>query len=152
MASPSAPTCVVTATRSRVFRNSAISWTVLFFVRVVNRSYLPQSVLYPGYLFHDRVGLEAEFGRALEARLAPYGGLNAPGRAVQAFLGRLGILSGQDAVKDRACARSGLTRTPVTVTSPCIRGSESAATSSPVISFSCDSTLRVRPLIAIAPS
>src|SRR5918993_19298 len=51
-----------------------------------------------------------------------------------------------------ACARSGLTRTPVTVTSPWMRGSERADTSSPTISFSCDSTLRVRPLMAIAPS
>src|SRR3712207_4726873 len=33
-----------------------------------------------------------------------------------------------------------------------MRGSESAATSSPTISFSCDSTLRVRPLTALAPS
>ena len=102
-----APTCVVTATRSRSFRNSATSWTVLFFVRVVNRSYLPQSVLYPGYLFHDRVGLEAEPGGALQARLSPYGGLDAPGRAVQAFPGAARVSPGEDAVEDRGLREVG---------------------------------------------
>src|SRR3712207_5640203 len=70
IASPSAPTCVVTATRSRVFRNSATSGAVLFFVRVVIFPYLPQGALYPGCLLHDRVGLEAQARRPLQTRLS----------------------------------------------------------------------------------
>src|ERR671911_2416223 len=72
MASPSAPTCVVTATLSRVFENSAISASVLFFVRVVIRPYLPESGLYPRGTIDDRVGLEVQFGRAFQSRLDPY--------------------------------------------------------------------------------
>src|SRR5918997_5352194 len=86
IASPSAPTCVVTATRSRVFRNSATSRAVLFFVRVVIRAYLPQSALYSGRLLHERVRLEAEPGRPLEARLRPNARLQPAGRALQPLL------------------------------------------------------------------
>ena len=50
-----------------------------------------------------------------------------------------------------ACARSGLTDARHG-DGPWMRGSERGNTSSPTISFSCDSTLRVRPLAAIAPS
>src|SRR5829696_1231080 len=102
IASPSAPTWVVTATLSRVFKKSAISLRVLFFVRVVIGPYLPEGRLYPGRAFYHRIRLEVQFGRALEARLATDGALNASGRALQALVGRLGILSGQDAVKDRS--------------------------------------------------
>src|SRR5215203_3878352 len=101
MASPSAPTCVVTATRSRVYRNSATSATVLFVVRIVNRSYLPQSALYPGYLLDHRVRLEAEPRRALQARLRPDGRLDAAGRAPEARLGLLRVRPGEHAVEDR---------------------------------------------------
>src|SRR5215203_3744166 len=101
MASPSAPTCVVTATRSRVFRNSATSATVLFVVRIVNRSYLPQSALYPSYLLDHWVRLEAEPGRALQARLRPDGRLDAAGRAREALLSLVGVRPGEHAVEDR---------------------------------------------------
>src|SRR5919112_4038973 len=100
IASPSAPTWVVTATRSRVRKRSAISPSVLFFVRVVIGPYLPEGCLYPGRAFYHRIRLEVQPGRALETRLATDGGLNPAGRALQALVGRLGILSGQDAVKD----------------------------------------------------
>src|SRR3712207_396736 len=84
MASPSAPTCVVMATRSRVLRNSATSWMVLFCVRVVNRSYLPQRCLYPGYLLDHRVRLEPEPRGTLQARLVRHGRLYAACRAREA--------------------------------------------------------------------
>src|SRR5215211_2007395 len=99
MASPSAPTWVVMATRSRVLRNSATSRAVLFWVRVVIGSYLPQCVLYPGCLRHDRVRFEAEPGRPLEARLCSDRGLDSPRRALQALVRLLGVL--KDAVEDR---------------------------------------------------
>ena len=86
MASPSAPTWVVTATRSRVFKNSAISASVLFFVRVVIGPYLPKGGFYPGGTLDHRVGLEVQPGRALEARLGPDGALDAAGRALQALV------------------------------------------------------------------
>src|SRR5215210_363847 len=101
MASPSAPTCVVTATLSRVFNNSAISPTVLFFVRVVIGPYLPKGCFYPGRAFYYGVGLEIQLRRALEARLGADGCLYAAGRALQTFVGRLGVLSGEHAVEDR---------------------------------------------------
>src|SRR5215212_398036 len=101
MASPSAPTCVVTATLSRVFKDSAISPTVLFFVRVVIGPYLLKGCLYPGRAFYHRVRLEVQFGRALQARLGTDGTLYAAGRALQALVGRLGVLAGEHAVEDR---------------------------------------------------
>src|SRR3712207_5161946 len=100
IASPSAPTCDVTATRPRVFKNSATSGVELFFVRVFIRPHLPQSALYPVCPLHDRVRLETQPGCPLQPRLRPQGGLDAPGRALQALLGLLGALS-QDAVEDR---------------------------------------------------
>src|SRR3712207_3696658 len=101
MASPSAPTCVVTATRSRVFKNSAPSGVELFLVRVVIRPHLPQSALYPVCPLHDRVRRETQPGCPLQARLRPQGGLDAPGRALQALLGLLNALSRKDAVEDQ---------------------------------------------------
>src|SRR5215213_8679906 len=98
MASPSAPTWVVTATLSRVFKKSAISLSVLFFVRVVIAPYLPEDCLYPGRAFYHRIRLEVQPGRALEACLGSDGALNAAGCALQPLVGRLGILPGQDAV------------------------------------------------------
>src|SRR5215211_5220392 len=92
------------ATRSRVFKKSATSRVVLFCVRVVIGSYLPQCVIYPGCLLHDRVRFEAEAGRPLEARLCPDGGLDASGRALQALVRLLRVLAGEDAVEDR-CVR-----------------------------------------------
>src|SRR5215210_3055091 len=85
MASPSAPTCVVTATLSRVFRKSATSPTVLFFVRVVIGPYLPEGCLYPGRGFYHRIGLEVQPRRALEPRLGSDDALDAARRALQAL-------------------------------------------------------------------
>src|SRR5215208_6362431 len=107
MASPSAPTCVVTATRSRVFKNSAISPTVLFVVRVVIGPYLPQSGFYPRRPLHNWVRLEAQPGRALEARLRPYRGLYTSSCALQTLVGGLGILPGEDTVEDRRTGQVG---------------------------------------------
>src|SRR5215211_4269098 len=107
MASPSAPTCVVTATLSRVFKNSAISASVLFFVRVVIGPYLPQSCLYPRRTFDDRVWLEVQPGRALEACLGPYRGLDAACRALQTLLRCHLLLAGEYAVEDRRMGEVG---------------------------------------------
>src|SRR5919112_6323133 len=107
MASPSAPTCVVTATLSRVFKKSAISPTVLFFVRVVIGHYLPKGCLYPGRAFYHRVRLEVQSGRALEARLRTDDTLYAAGRALQALVGRLSVFARKDAVEDRRMRQVG---------------------------------------------
>src|SRR5215207_328454 len=107
MASPSEPTCVVTATRSRVFRNSAISESVLFFVRVVICPYLPQCGFYPGRTLDDGVGLEVQPGRALEARLGPYRGLDATCGALQSFVCRHLVLASEHAVEHRRVGEVG---------------------------------------------
>src|SRR5215217_5107334 len=107
IASPSAPTWVVTATRSTVFKKSAISAGVLFFVRVVIGPYLPEGCLYPGHAFYHRIRLEVQPGRALEARLGADGALDAARRALQALVGRLGVLPGQDAVENRGVGQVG---------------------------------------------
>src|SRR5215210_7511945 len=101
MASPSAPTCVVTATLSRVFKNSAISEAVLFFVRVVIGPYLPKGCFYPGRAFYHRVGLEVQLRRALESRLGADGGLYAARRALQSLMGRIGVFARDHAVVNR---------------------------------------------------
>src|SRR5215212_9894735 len=101
MASPSAPTCVVTATLSRVFKKSAISPTVLFFVRVVIGHHLPKGRLYPGRAFYHRIRLEVQLGRTFEARLGTDGTLYAAGGALQTFVGRLCVLVSEHAVEDR---------------------------------------------------
>ena len=77
------------------------------FVRVVIGPYLPESGFYPGRAFHDRVRLEVQPGRALEARLGPDGALDAPGRALQSLVGRLGVLPGEHAVEDRGVGEVG---------------------------------------------
>src|SRR5215204_3016917 len=94
MASPSAPTCVVTAPLSRVFKNSAISASVLFFVRVVICPYLPQCGFNPGGTLDHGVWLEVQPGRALEAHLGPYRSLDATGGALQALVCGQLILAG----------------------------------------------------------
>src|SRR3954454_6603901 len=107
MASPSAPTCVVTATLSRVFKNFAISPIVLFFVRVVISPYLPKGCFYPGRAFYHRVGLEVQLWRALEARLGADGALYAARGALQSLVGRLGVLAGEHAIEDRRVGEVG---------------------------------------------
>src|SRR5215204_4374232 len=107
MASPSAPTCVVTATRSRVFKNSAISDSMLFVVRVVIRLYLPECSLYPRRPFHDGVRLEVQFRCALEARLGPHGGLDATGRALQSLVRGHLVPPGKHAVEHRRVGEVG---------------------------------------------
>src|SRR5919205_3429861 len=85
MASPSAPTCVVTATRSRV---------------LIRSPHLPQGALYPGCPLHDWVRHKAQPGCPLEACMRPNGGLDAPGRALQSFLRFYSVLPGEGAVED----------------------------------------------------
>src|SRR5918995_3876297 len=107
MASPSEPTWVVTATRSRVFKTSAISESVLFFVRVVICPYLPKSGFYLGRTLDDGVGLEVQPGRPLEARLGPYRGLDAARRALQTFVCCHLVLTGEHAVEHRRMGEVG---------------------------------------------
>src|ERR671912_1542383 len=107
MASPSEPTWVVTATRSRVFKKTAISASVLFFARVFIRPNLPQCCFYPGGTLDHGVGLEVQPGRALEAHLGPYRGLDAAGGALQALVCGHLILAGEHAVEHRRVGEVG---------------------------------------------
>src|SRR3712207_3378331 len=100
MASPSAPTCVVMATRSRAFKKRATSRVVLLVVRVVICLYLPQGALYPVYLLHHGVWLEAEPWRPPQAGLRPHRCLHTSGRALQSLLRLFDVLAREDAVED----------------------------------------------------
>src|SRR5215218_896677 len=95
------------ATRSRVFKNSAISDSVLFFVRVVISPNLPQCGFYPCGALDHGVGLEVQPGRALEAHLGPYRGLDAAGGALQAIVCGHLILAGEHAVEHRRVGEVG---------------------------------------------
>src|SRR5215218_4212737 len=95
------------ATRSRVFKNSAISDSVLFFVRVVICPNLPQCGFYPCGALDNGVGLKVQPGRALEAHLGPYRGLDAAGGALQALVCGPLILAGEHAVEYRSVVEIG---------------------------------------------
>src|SRR3712207_6711806 len=101
MASPSAPTCVVMATRSRVCKKCATSRIVLLVVRVVICFYLPQSGLYSVYLLHYGVSLEAEPRRPPQAGLCPHRCLHTSGSALQSLLRLFDVLAREDAVEYR---------------------------------------------------
>src|SRR5919112_2831277 len=104
MASPSAPTWVVTAALSRPCRISATSRVVLLILRVcilLRLLDLSQRGLYLAHVLDDRVRLEAKPGGAFQACLGPDDGLEAPGRALQALPRALEVLAREHAVKDR---------------------------------------------------
>src|SRR4029453_8015661 len=95
------------ATRSRDLKNSAISASVLFFVRVFICPNLPQCGFYPGGALDNRVRLEVQPWRAFEAQLGPDRRLDAAGGALQALVCGHLILAGEHAIVHRSVGEVG---------------------------------------------